>query len=306
MGYIGNSSSGNLNARNIGGYQMTIHYRFYEGEEDLQLQYSFWEKMTSNLPYAWKMTKSPAIFKEQTNFHPQSRCFAFDGEELIGYMSFTGSGDFVSLGYPWVKEGYQEIRDVLFDKVYGFASSETYGGKVFAQRFREQWEDQIDFFQKKGFEITNKSPIIGRHLTDQQDHYHSTLNGKWKIEEGFSFEKWKSIMVKNEEITPQELSMMEEYYGSVDFDFSLIGEEAGQLVACIGVTIRKDTSYAEVLAVSIHKEYKSLFEQIFQLVMKEVSKRNGRIISVYESDVPSNCKSKMELKEITKDVMMVK
>jgi hypothetical protein len=57
---------------------MAIYYRFYESEEDLDLQYSFWEKITSKLPYAWKMTKSPTIFKEQAIFHPHSRCFAFD------------------------------------------------------------------------------------------------------------------------------------------------------------------------------------------------------------------------------------
>jgi hypothetical protein len=285
---------------------MAIYYRFYEGEEDLDLQYSFWEKTTSKLPYAWKMTKSPTIFKEQANFHPHSRCFAFDEEELIGYMSFTGSGDFVSLGYPWVKDGYQEIQDVLFEKVYGFASSDKYGGRVFAQRFREQWEDQIHFLQLKGFKITNKSPIIGRNLTDEQAAHNSTLRGTWRLEEGFTFEKWKSVMEKNGEITPQELSMMEEYYGSVDFDFSLIGEEAGELVTVIGVTIRKDTSFAEALAISIHNEYKILFEEIFRLVMKEVYKRNGRMISVYERDVPSKCKSMLGLKEISKDVMMVK
>ncbi|MGM0827368.1 MAG: hypothetical protein ACQEWF_01355 [Bacillota bacterium] len=80
-------------------------------------------------------------------------------------MSFTGRGDFVSLGYPWVLSGYEGIQDELFDRVYGFAISDQYGGKILALRFREQWENQILYFEAKGFEFTNESELIGRYLS---------------------------------------------------------------------------------------------------------------------------------------------
>ena len=85
---------------------MSITYKYFEGEKDLDVQYDFWRKTTSTLPFAWKPTMSPIIFKEQKEFDPRSRCFAYEGDDLIGYMSFTGKGDFVSLGYPWVLSGY--------------------------------------------------------------------------------------------------------------------------------------------------------------------------------------------------------
>lgn len=285
---------------------MTIKYRFYESDKDQHLQYAFWNEQTSKLPYAWKPTKSPILFREQTYFHPQSRSFAFDGDELVGYISFSGSGDFVSLGYPWVKEGYQEIRDTLFDKVFGFASSKAYGGKVFAQRFREQWVDQIDYFQSKGFEITNASPILGKHLTGEQTTFNVPFKGEWNIMEGFDFDQWKSVIEKNGECSLQDLLMLEEYYRSVDFDFSLVGEVSGEIVAVIGVTLRKDTHYAEVLAVSILEDYIKNFKEMFHHIENEVTKRKGRLISIYESDVPPSCKSILGLTELTKDVMMFK
>lgn len=49
---------------------------------------------------------------------------AFEGERLVGYSSFTGLGDFVSLGYPWVLPGYEGgLRERLYEKVYIFAAS---------------------------------------------------------------------------------------------------------------------------------------------------------------------------------------
>ena len=112
---------------------MTITYRFYEGSKDLQRQIDFWIKATNELPFAWKPTLSPNQFIEQQQFHPKSRCFAFDGDQIIGYMSFTGSSEFVSLGYPWVLSGYEgEVQDELYNRIYGFAVSEAFGAKMFA------------------------------------------------------------------------------------------------------------------------------------------------------------------------------
>ncbi|MGR3763109.1 hypothetical protein [Rossellomorea sp. NS-SX7] len=285
---------------------MNIHYRFYEDEQDMDMQYEFWKKATADLPYAWKSTKSPTLFKEGEHFHPQSRCFAFDGEELVGYMSFTGSKKFVSLGYPWVKEGYQMIRDDLFQRVFDFASSEEFGANMFAQRFREQWTEQVDYFTSKGFDITNASPILGTTILEEQTAFSPQMDGPWRIEEGFDFEKWRTVTEQNGQATQQQLDMMKEYYGSVDFDFSFVIEGEGKPAAVIGVTIRPDTGYAEALAVSISDRYTDDFETIFRLIMKETYLRGGKVIGVYESDVPSINQSDLGLEIVTKDIMMVK
>jgi hypothetical protein len=291
---------------NKGGERVTIRYRFYQDEQDMDLQYDFWKQATANLPYAWKSTKSPTIFKEGEHFHPKSRCFAFDGEELVGYMSFTGSSQFVSLGYPWVKEGYQMLRDNLFQQVFDFASSDEFGAKMFAQRFREQWTDQIEYFQSKGFDITNASPILGKQLSEEQALFSPQIDWSWRIEEGFDFEKWRTVTENNGQADQQQLDMMKEYYGSVDFDFSFVIEIEDQLEAVVGVTIRSDTAYAEALAVAISTKYKSDFNNIFRIIMKETYSRGGRMIALYESYVPSINKAELGLEIVTKDIMMVK
>ncbi|WP_175987578.1 hypothetical protein [Bacillus sp. Marseille-Q1617] len=285
---------------------MTIHYRFYQDEQDMDLQYDFWKQATASLPYAWKSTRSPTLFKEGDHFHPKSRCFAFDGEELVGYMSFTGSSKFVSLGYPWVKECWKMIQDDLFHRVFDFASSEEFGAEMFAQRFREQWTDQIGYFQSKGFEVTSASPILGAALSKEQTLFSPRTNWSWRIEEGFNFEKWRTVTENDGQASQQQLEMMKEYYGSVDFDFSFVMESEGQPAAVVGVTIRPDTAYAEALAVSISEEFKEDFDTIFRLVIKETYLRGGRMISVYESYVPSINISNLGLDIVTKDIMMVK
>jgi hypothetical protein len=173
---------------------MTITYRFYEGEEDLQNQIEFWIMCTKLLPYAWKPTMSPNQFVVQEHFHPKSRCFAYEGDQLVGYMSFTGSEEFVSLGYPWVLPGYEgNIQEELYQRVYGFAISDEFGAKMFAQRFRSEWTAQIDYFESKGFEITRRSPLLIKELNSFSEGYES------KAEEGFQFKKWETLVKQNED-----------------------------------------------------------------------------------------------------------
>jgi hypothetical protein len=74
-------------------------------------------------------------------------------------MSFTGQGEFVSLGYPWVLPEYEgELQEELYDTVYGFAAGPEYGGRTFAQRFREPWTDQISALHEN---LTRPSVLPG-------------------------------------------------------------------------------------------------------------------------------------------------
>ncbi|WP_064093540.1 hypothetical protein [Rossellomorea aquimaris] len=284
---------------------MTITYRYFQGEQDIALQYSFWIKATSTLPYAWKPTKSPIHFKNQQEFHPKSRCFAFNGEDLVGYMSFTGKGDFVSLGYPWVQNGYENIQDELFRRVYDFSTSEEYGGKILAQRFRSQWENQILYFESKGFEITNESEILGREV--KNDFHLSKMDYETNRCSDFPFNEWKEIMERNEEATQAQLDMMEEYYSSVDFSFAMAFSIEEQTIGIMGVTIREDTKYSEVLALGILQDYNIYKESMLKQVIKEVEARGGKVIGFHGSDITEiEIQKELGLGEITKDVMMVK
>ncbi|MHA2503719.1 MAG: hypothetical protein ACXAE3_12710, partial [Candidatus Kariarchaeaceae archaeon] len=95
-----------------------IEIREFRGTEDLELQYSFWNEVTAQLPHAWKATRSPSHYNTLEEFDPRSKAFAFDEGKCVGYMSFSGQGTFVSPGYPWHLEGYEHIRDQLWDRVF--------------------------------------------------------------------------------------------------------------------------------------------------------------------------------------------
>jgi hypothetical protein len=144
---------------------MTITLRNYRGAEDIHLQSAFWMQATRGLPWCWKPTISPLLYSQGTQFDPRTRRFAFEGDRLVGYMSFTGQGDFVSLGYPWVLPGYEgEVQEELYDAVYGFAASPEYGGRTFAQRLRKQWTEQVSFFKRHGFVVERSDPIYALDL----------------------------------------------------------------------------------------------------------------------------------------------
>ncbi|MCA1062549.1 hypothetical protein QTG56_17240 [Rossellomorea sp. AcN35-11] len=283
---------------------MGITYRYYRDENDLALQYDFWKRITSDLPYAWKPTLAPKFFQGQKEFHPKARCFAYDGDEIVGYMSFSGKGDFVSLGYPWVLPGYEAIQDELFQRVYGFAVSDEYGGKIFAQRFRHQWEDQILYFETKGFEITNESELIGVSLSDTTVSHEAEFT--WKVSSGFAFEEWASIVMANGEVNEAQLKMMEEYYTSVNFDFTVTFMREGEIFGVIGVTIREDTKFSEVVSFGILHDSEVHKEDMLCVLMKEAELRGAEMISFHGADIPEeHIRKKLNLRELTKDVMMV-
>ena len=139
---------------------MTVKYRYFENIEDLDLQREFWLKVTSDLPWAWKPNNSQKWYANTKDFNPKSKFFAFENNELVGYMSCVNRGTFVPIGYPWVLPEYEgEVREHLFNTLYSFAIDEL-GGRSFLQRFREEWDTQNSFFEDKGFEMSRSYPII--------------------------------------------------------------------------------------------------------------------------------------------------
>lgn len=198
---------------------MAITLRNYEGPNDLRLQQAFWVQATRELPWCWKPTVSPTLYSKSTRFDARSRCLAFEGERLVGYSSFTGQGDFVSFGYPWVLSGYEgEFQERLYEKVYSFAASPEYGGRIFAQRFRKQCTAQIAFFGRHGFAIQSADPIYAldvraASIKDLQSEYQLTCQPQFC---------WYDFRALSEpRLSAEQLSMWKQYFQSVDFDFSV-------------------------------------------------------------------------------------
>lgn len=287
---------------------MAIKIRYYEKPEDLSLQYDFWTKMTENLPYAWKPTLSPKLFESQKEFNPKSRCFAFLDDQLVGYMSFSGKGDFVSLGYPWVLPEYEgSLQDELFSKVYEFASSDEYGGKVFAQRFRGQWEKQIKYFESKGFEVTNRPQIIGSHYPMLLKPLEETLEFNYEFKDEFDFDLWKAVKSSQQRLTNDQIATLKEYYSSIEFDYALECKLDNQLIAYVGVTIRPDTAYSEILAPAFSKEATPYFYDIMTLLHNENIDRGVKTVTMGRSNLPKTILlEKVGFTNLTEDVMLFK
>jgi hypothetical protein len=103
-------------------------------------------------------------------------------------------------------------------------------------------------------------------------------------------------------LTEEQLAMMKEYYGSVDFDFSVSFEEEGYF----GVTLRRDTGYVEIVAVAIHPSTKK-FSKMVETIMKECKSRGAKLISIAASHIPQNTSlNELGFKEQTEDVMLMK
>lgn len=283
---------------------MTI--RHFEKESDMELQYDFWKTVTANLPYAWKPTLSPRHFRKQKEFDSKTRCFAFDGEQLVGHMGFTGEGNFVSFGYPWVLEGYEGVlQEEMYERIYHYAIGPEHGGKVLAQRFRAQWTDQIAFFKRKGFEVTGRSPIYGRIVSTLSSPDQNGFNVK--IEPGFNIETFLSIAKLNTETTEQDLSFYRTYYASVDFDFAVACVIEDKIVAYFGVTIRQDTGYSEVVASIWSEGYSSAFQTGLTTILNELVHTGANIVGIYEAAAPKKEElSNLSFEKITDDVMMMK
>lgn len=286
---------------------MKLTIRPFENDRDMDLQYDFWKSITADLPYAWKPTLSPIRFRNQNEFDPKTRCFAFDGDQIVGHMGFTGEGNFVSLGYPWVREGYEGVlQEEMFELIHGYAVSPEYGAEMIAQRFRSQWKDQIAFFKSKGFEETGRSPIYGRSVSIN-DLPEYDCDYQVSVEPGFNIETFLSVAKNNSTTSEQDLTFYQTYYDSVDFDFAVACKLENTTVAYFGVTVRQDTGYSEVIAFTFTQGNSRTFRVGIVAVIKELAKRGAKEVGIYEASAPEKEDlNDLNFKPITEDVMMMK
>lgn len=223
---------------------MGITFRSYESPQDIDLKQEFWVETTRPLPWCWKPTISPVLYSRGKQFGPRSRVFAFDNGRLIRYCSFTGQGEFVSLGYPWVLPGFEgELQEQLFDSVWGFAASDEYGGRVFAQRFRQHWTAQISFFERHGFSVQRRDPI---YATDLRARLTGLAPSAVTCFDQFRWDEFRPIC--ESPLPEAQLDMWRQYFETVDFDFAVRAVRDMKPLAYIGIAVRGDTGFAEIVA----------------------------------------------------------
>jgi hypothetical protein len=250
---------------------MAVTLRNYRGPEDIDLQNAFWMQATRELPWCWKPTISPYLYAKGAQFDPRSRCFAFEDDRLVGYMSFTGQGKFVSLGYPWVLPGYEgALQETLYERVYGFAASPEYSGTTFAQRFRHPWPDQVSFFERHGFTEAKSTPVYALDVRSARIPEISIVPGI-EIRQGF---RWEEFRERASGYAEEELKMFELYFRSVDFDFSVTATSRSGRAAHLGFAIRPDTGFAELIAVAGDPEVPDMLAPCLASSLHELRSRS--------------------------------
>ena len=254
-----------------------MNFRNYQGAEDLDLQEKFWIEVTRALPWCWKRTTSPNLYANSAQFDPRSRRFAFEGDRLVGYMSFTGQAEFVSLGYPWVLPGYEgELQQQLWDAVYGFAASQEYGGRTFAQRFRRPWTAQIDFFKQHGFAELRVDPLYALDLRGQMS---AQTSGPYRVEIQLEFH-WEEFEPLAAIRSPAEqLEMFKLYFQTVDFDFATRATRHETPVAYLGFAIRSDTGFAELIAAGLDPRAEDAITSCLLAAVGTLRSRNALLLA---------------------------
>jgi hypothetical protein len=302
---------------------VAIRLRTYRGPEDLDVQNAFWVQVTRDLPWCWKPTTSPTLFAKGPQFDPRSRCFAFDGDRLVGYMSFTGHGDFVSLGYPWVLPGYEgELQERLYDEVYGFAAGPEHGGKTFAQRFRQQWIAQISFFERHGFAEQRNDPIYALdlrgasapELSEPVTSLHHDLPklvpvaNRYAVEIQQQFE-WEEFCKLAAKLLPKEqLAMFKLYFQTVDFDLVVKATKQGGLAVYLGITIRSDTGFAELIAVALEPAAADTLGPCLVSAVQELQLRNALFLGTkpIPAEGASETITQMGFKKVSEELLLSK
>ena len=268
---------------------MAVTLRNYQGPEDIDLQRSFWMQATRELPWCWKPTISPSLYSKGAQFDPRSRCFAFEGERLVGYMSFTGQGEFVSLGYPCVLPGYEgELQEKLYGAVYGFAAGSEYGGRTFAQRFRRPWSAQISFFKRHGFTEQKCSPIYAMNIRPSVIP-EDPISYEIEVHPGFCWEEFREIACGYS--VRKELQMSELYFQSVDFDFGVAAKSQSRLLAYLGFTVRSDTGFAELIAVALDHKVPNILGPCLESAVGELRSRNAVFLGTGSVPLEGACET---------------
>ena len=221
-------------------------------------------------------------------------------------MSFSGAGDFVSLGYPWVLPGYEgALQDELYSRVYGFAASSEYGGKTFAQRFRRPWTRQIEFFRERGFAEQRSEPIYTLPVIH---HPPADSYSGYRIDNTpqFSFQLFEQLSAGN--LSPEDLKTVARYLDTVDFDFALTATRYGEPAGYFGFTIRRDTGFAELIASAVVPAETEAISPALSAAVHELSLRHARVLAtkVVSGDPDLRVLVGLDFRKRTEEVFMFK
>ncbi|NHJ49469.1 MAG: hypothetical protein FK733_16890 [Asgard group archaeon] len=90
--------------------------------------------------------KIKEIYENVENLSPETRHYAFENNELIGFLASAVEGEFDgitygSIQYPFVKEGNEELRDILMKKAIETLQAKNV--QIIQTYIYEDWADNV-------------------------------------------------------------------------------------------------------------------------------------------------------------------
>ncbi|MFW9779603.1 MAG: hypothetical protein ACFFE8_12165 [Candidatus Heimdallarchaeota archaeon] len=133
---------------------MKIIYKFYkpnEGLEEIQAQ-------IFNYNTGFKSTAEEIkdrYRQEKTNPRFIRYAFSEEGKPLAYIQARVSKDKNVLLGYPWAyPECPEKVQDILFDEMLAYVKKKE--PKQISYWILDDWEKQIEFFKRKGFQLTTE------------------------------------------------------------------------------------------------------------------------------------------------------
>lgn len=123
---------------------------FQSGDEAVQV--SIYNEATAPLPKFKPATLDEVRRRCQAaDFDPETRFFAIEKEQPVGYASFHANG---RVSYPWCRKGFESLAEPLLEGV--LQAMRTRGMKQAFAAYRGDWTAQKEFFLKNGFRQTRE------------------------------------------------------------------------------------------------------------------------------------------------------
>lgn len=129
---------------------------------DEAIQAAIYNEATASLPKHKSATLDEVVRRcKAPDFDPETRFYAEKGGQIIGYVTFHPNG---RLSYPWCRKGHEPAADVLAQKVLDAMTAR--GIKKAFIAYRNDWPDQLHFWERRGFHKTRDMTNYILQLSD--------------------------------------------------------------------------------------------------------------------------------------------
>jgi hypothetical protein len=133
---------------------------FQPGDESVQA--AIYNEAAAELPRFKPATVQEVQRRTQArDFDPTSRCYAVEGDQVLGYCLLNANG---RVSYPWCRKGHEAAAGALF--AHTLDAARRRGLPLLFAAYRGDWQPVADFFEANGFGLARHMVNFGVDLMD--------------------------------------------------------------------------------------------------------------------------------------------